>query len=57
MIYAETLAYNDTADMPGIDQVREAFIDLHGKDEWEVSRRTQCCDAAQCDRRDRSVDA
>lgn len=35
MIYAETLAYNDMADMPGIDRVREAFIDLHGKDEWK----------------------
>ena len=35
MIYAETLAYNDTADMPGVGQVRQAFIDLHGEGEWE----------------------
>ncbi|MAI73390.1 MAG: hypothetical protein CMM01_21165 [Rhodopirellula sp.] len=35
MIYAETLAYNDTADMPGVGRVRQAFIELHGKGEWE----------------------
>ena len=35
MIYAETLAYNDTADMPGVNAVRQAFIDLHGEGEWE----------------------
>lgn len=35
MIYAESLAYNDTADMPGIGRVREAFIELHGLGEWE----------------------
>ncbi len=35
MIYAESLAYNDTADMPGVNRVREAFIELHGEGEWE----------------------
>ena len=35
MIYAETLAYNDTADIPGVGRVREAFIELHGEGEWE----------------------
>jgi len=35
MIYAETLAYNDTADMPGVGRVREAFIELYGEGEWE----------------------
>ncbi|MDB4749601.1 nuclear transport factor 2 family protein [Rubripirellula sp.] len=35
MIYAETLAYNDTADMPGVGRVRKAFIELHGEGEWE----------------------
>lgn len=35
MIYAETLAYNDTADMPGVGRVRQAFIELHGEGEWK----------------------
>ncbi len=35
MIYAETLAYNDTADMPSVGRVRQAFIELHGQGEWE----------------------
>lgn len=35
MVYAEILSFNDTADMPGVGRVREAFIELHGEGQWE----------------------
>ncbi|MGB0597624.1 MAG: hypothetical protein ACPGLY_13135 [Rubripirellula sp.] len=35
MIYAETTAFNDMADIPGMEQIRDAFIAVHGEGSWE----------------------
>ncbi|MEE2936771.1 MAG: hypothetical protein VYA84_12340 [Planctomycetota bacterium] len=35
MIYAETTAFNDMADIPGPEQIRDAFIAVHGEGSWE----------------------
>lgn len=35
MIYAETTAFNNMADIPGPEQIRDAFIAVHGEGSWE----------------------
>ncbi len=35
MIYAETTAYNDTADLPGVGAVKDAFEKTHGPGSWK----------------------